>query len=162
MINDLTKAYPLCTCGGVCSRACTVCASVTYAKGPCVQQLWREHTASAAGQAAAQRFNDMVDKYKPGDMVPMPVMTPSQSFAGIKVIDGLPYAIAGNQKLGIDGTITPYEGNPPVLSDAEIVERTIDFVEQLGMYLEPWQAAALRAILLHGGDVEIGGPRQHS
>jgi hypothetical protein len=47
------------------------------------------------------------------------------------------------------------------LSDAEIVERTIDFVEKLGMYMEPWQAAALRAILLHGGDVAIGLPRQH-
>lgn len=42
-----------------------------------------------------------------------------------------------------------------VLSDAEIVERTIDFTEAMGMYLEPWQAAALRAILLHGGDVAI-------
>jgi hypothetical protein len=45
--------------------------------------------------------------------------------------------------------------DPPVLTDAEIVEKTIDFAEQLGMYMEPWQAAALRAILLHGGDVAI-------
>jgi hypothetical protein len=43
-----------------------------------------------------------------------------------------------------------------VLTDAEIVERAIDFTEKLGMYMEPWQAAALRAILLHGGDVAIG------
>lgn len=145
MIDDLTKAYPLCTCGSVCSRSCVVCASVTYAKGPCVQQLWREHTASDEGKAAAQRFNDMQDK----------------EFTGIKTINGLPYVITNGWKMGIDGQVTSYEPNPPVLTDAEIVERTIDFTEQLGMYLEPWQATALRAILLHGGDVAIGLPRQH-
>jgi hypothetical protein len=50
----------------------------------------------------------------------------------------------------------PQHGSDPVLTDEQIVERTIDFAEQLGMYMEPWQAAALRAILLHGGDVAIG------
>jgi hypothetical protein len=54
--------------------------------------------------------------------------------------------------------VTDQAQDPDVLSDSEIVERTIDFTEQLGMYLEPWQAAALRAILLHGGDVALVRP----
>lgn len=80
-------------------------------------------------------------------------------FRGIKLIDGVPYIICGNYKMNISGQVTPYD--PPVLSDVEIVEYIIAFTEELGMYLEPWQAAALRAIILHGGDVEIGLPRQH-
>lgn len=116
-IAELSNAYTLCTCGAVCTRACTVCASVTWERGPCVKQLW------------AERANTI-----------MPVKIPP----GSKVVErGDNYAIWEE------------------LSDAEIVERTIDFVEKLGMYMEPWQAAALRAILLHGGDVAIGLPRQH-
>jgi hypothetical protein len=60
-----------------------------------------------------------------------------------------------------EGQGVAYYPSNSVLTDAEIVERTIDFAEQQGMYLEPWQAAALRAIFLHGGDVAIGLPRQH-
>lgn len=49
----------------------------------------------------------------------------------------------------------------PTYTDEQIVERVIDFTEELGMVLEPWQATTLRAILLHGDDVAIGLPRQH-
>jgi hypothetical protein len=34
-------------------------------------------------------------------------------------------------------------------SEAEIAERTIDFIENLGMALLPWQAEALRAMLTY-------------
>lgn len=138
-IYELTTAFGLCMCGATCTLSCPICYSPRWRDGPCIQQLWAEHTASAAGKAAAQRFNEMVDK----------------PFTGIKVIGGLPYAIVGDRKMSIDGQITPYI-EVDVLTDAEIVERIIDFTEALGMYLEPWQAAALRVILLHGGDVEIG------
>lgn len=109
-LTELSNAYTLCTCSIVCSRACTVCASTTWEKGPCVKQLWAEHETERLRRS-------------------MPGPTPRVTWKGGK--------------------------EPDVLSDAEIVERTIDFVEQLGMYMEPWQAAALRAILLHGGDVEL-------
>lgn len=150
-ITELSTAFTLCMCSGVlCSRTCPICYSPRWVDGPCVQQLWREHASSDAGKAAAQAFNDTVRTEVP--------------FRGIKVIDGLPYVVADGQKLGIDGTLTPYitDRDADILTDAEIVERIIDFTEQLGMYLEPWQATALRAILLHGGDVEVGLPRQHS
>lgn len=117
-ITELSNAWTLCICPeSGCSRACTVCSSVTWAKGPCVKLRWAEHAASDAGKAAAQRFNATL-------------RDPRVVWQGGK------------------------EPAPP--SDAEIVERIIDFAEALGMYLEPWQAAALRAILLHGGDVAIG------
>lgn len=131
-ITELSTAFTLCMCSDtVCSRTCPICYSPRWVEGPCVQQLWREHASSDAGKRAAQAFNDMVKKYKPGDIVTMPTL-----------VRGEPGP--------------PSEPDPPVLTDAEIVERTIDFTEQLGMYLEPWQATALRAILLHGGDVAIG------
>lgn len=59
------------------------------------------------------------------------------------------------REVGTVPYVTGPSTDPEVLSDAEIVERTIDFTEAMGMYLEPWQAAALRAIMLHGGDVAI-------
>lgn len=123
-INELSTAFTLCTCGSVCTRQCTVCYSTTWFKQPCVKRLWEQHTQSDAGKDAAKRFNDML---KAGDPVSL-----------------------GEVMMHIPAHFDPI-GHP--MTDAQIVERTIDFAEELGMYLEPWQAAALRAILLHGGDV---------
>lgn len=111
-ITELSNAFTLCTCGSVCSRACTVCMAVTWEKGPCVKQLWAWHA-------------DTTDRTK----------CPH----GYGVRQG-PCPVC----------------DVPVLTDAEIVECAIDFTKKLGMHMEPWQAAALRAILLHGGDVAIG------
>lgn len=138
-IIELSNAFTLCTCSGtLCSTQCHVCYSPKWESYACVQQLWREHAASDAGKAAGQRFNDMIehsDEYKIGDHV---------SLAEVM------------QRIPVKGGRDPVRYEYDVLSDEQIVERAIDTIEQLGMVLEPWQATALRAILLHGGDVAIG------
>ena len=45
--------------------------------------------------------------------------------------------------------------------DPESVERAIDFMEELGIPLVPWQAMAFRAIMLWDGKIEVMTPRQH-
>jgi hypothetical protein len=139
-IIKLINAYAICTCGAVCSRNCTVCSSTTWSKGPCVQQLWRQHIESAVGREAAERFNEM--------------MQSDDKFTATTMQIGQPVPL-GEVMARIPYSRDPITADPPVLSDEQIVERTIDFAEQLGMYMEPWQAAALRAILLHGGDVAV-------
>jgi hypothetical protein len=43
--------------------------------------------------------------------------------------------------------------------DPESVERAIDFMEEIGMPLVPWQAMAFRAIMLWDGKIEVMAPR---
>src|SRR5437016_2539465 len=99
-ITELSTAFTLCMCSDTqCTPTCPICYSPRWSKGACVQQLWREHAASGEGKAAAQRFNDMIDT------------APS----------------LGDVKACVDGEMQWVAPEPPALSDAEIVERTIDF-----------------------------------
>jgi len=47
-----------------------------------------------------------------------------------------------------------------VVEDTDVVEQAIDLMEDHGMVLEPWQAAAFRAIMLCDGDVIVSSPSQ--
>lgn len=91
---DLTRletAYSLCVCGDVCTRACTVCFSVTYQYQACVKQLWYQANMSV------------------------------DNIARVAV--------------------------PP--SKEQLIEDCIDWLENNGMPLLPWQAAAFRAIMTY-------------
>jgi hypothetical protein len=57
-------------------------------------------------------------------------------------IDTMGWQIMGTEHLGVKAT------DATVLSDEEVVERAIDWLEDAGMTLLPWQAEAFRAIML--------------
>lgn len=48
---------------------------------------------------------------------------------------------------------------PPPKTLAQIVEECIDLMEEQGMPLQPWQATAFRAIMLHDGPIRLHGYR---
>lgn len=141
-ITELSNAFVLCTCGQVCTRQCAVCSSPTWEHGACVRQLWAEHASSKAGKAAAQRFNDMIEKgdepvYKPGDRV---------SLAEVM------------QRMPIRGYVAPQQ-EP---TDDDKIEQCIDWMEEQGMPLVPWQANAFRAIMKHqAGGISLDHYRRH-
>jgi hypothetical protein len=114
-ITELSNAYVLCTCSAVCTRACLICSSVTWEKGPCVKQLWVWHGNAEAEHAATQRFRNSMS--------------------------------------------VPVADIPPLresLSDEEKrVEQMIDWMEDNGIPLQPWQAMAFRAIMLEQGKRRI-------
>lgn len=123
-INDLSNAFILCTCGGqVCSRQCQICSSPTWEHSPCIQQLWHEHGSKEAGKVAAQRFTEAMTLQGRGTPGP----------------DGrVPLA---------DVLRNVHLHYTPTTSDEKIVERAIDWMEDQGIVLQPWQATALRAIM---------------
>jgi hypothetical protein len=43
----------------------------------------------------------------------------------------------------------------------QVIESCIDFMEELGMPLLPWQATAFRAIMMHDDSVIVAVPPQH-
>lgn len=63
----------------------------------------------------------------------------------------------------IMGTDHLKPSEPAVLSDEEVVEQAIDWLENAGMTLLPWQAAALRAVMLQPVKSRfiVDTPRQH-
>lgn len=129
-ITELSNAFVLCTCTGtLCSTQCHVCYSPTWESYACVQQLWREHGSSKAGKAAAQRFNDAVTEQGrgapgPGDAVPLGHILATRP---------------------IMGYVTPQHEPTP----DDKIEQCIDWMEEQGMPLVPWQANAFRAIMKH-------------
>jgi hypothetical protein len=161
-INDLSTAYTLCTCGtSVCSRACTVCQSPTWYTQGCVKALY---------------LNETELPYRPGDTVAL-----SDAVRYVSAMDG--DRVVATAPVNPDGTATftledmgrmsaVAIGTPagipeqqrPADSPEELVERAIDWMEEQGTPLLPWQAAAFRAIMLHkagGGSISLEHYRRY-
>jgi hypothetical protein len=143
-INDLSTAYTLCTCGtSVCSRACTVCQSPTWYTQGCVKALY---------------LNETELPYRPGDTVAL-----SDAVRYVSAMDG--DRVVATAPVNPDGTPAGIpEQQRPADSPEELVERAIDWMEEQGTPLLPWQAAAFRAIMLHkagGGSISLEHYRRY-
>lgn len=138
-ITELSNAFTLCTCNGtLCSTQCRVCYSPQWVNHACVQQLWHMHASSDAGKAAAQRFKDMIEKDKT-QYKPKP-----GDVVRLPVMERLRHT--------------------EPLPDDDKIEQCIDWMEEQGMPLQPWQANAFRAIMKHqasGGKISLHHYRQH-
>jgi hypothetical protein len=90
-----------------------------------VKILWA-HANEATENNALQQLKPV---YEPGEAVPL-----LQNMPFVGTISGPPAGIPANVR--------------PAASPEELVERAIDWMEEQGQALEPWQAQAFRAIML--------------
>lgn len=148
--EDLTTAAKLCTCGAVCTRSCDVCASVTWKGGLCVRQQLDNFVTQPEQPPTEVNDLEFGTVFKPGDTVPL-----------ADVLQPIPYAhdrtrrpnppYGEHQAPGPDGVVCEKGCDAwsvdPVCPQHGTIEQFIDYLEDRGMTLQPWQAHVLRLVL---------------
>jgi hypothetical protein len=159
-INDLSTAYTLCICPEQgCNRQCSVCNSPTWRDNGCVRA----------------QFDAL--PYKPTDTAALSdVVRNVSAMDGDRVVATAPVNPDGTATFTLEdiGKMSAHMvGTPagiptqtrPADSPEELIERAIDWMEEQGTPLLPWQAAAFRAIMLHkagGGSISLDHYRRMS
>jgi pyruvate-formate lyase-activating enzyme len=134
-INDLSTAFTLCICPEQgCNRQCSVCQSPTWREQGCVRVQFEELPYRPTRYVSAMDGDRVVAT---APVNPDGTATFTLADMGRMAAFGTPAGVPKQQR--------------PADSPEELVERAIDWMEEQGTPLLPWQAVAFRAIMLHDG-----------
>jgi hypothetical protein len=138
-INDLSTAYTLCICPEqACNRQCSVCQSPTWREQGCVRAQFDALPYKPTRYVSAMDGDRVVAT---APVNPDGTATFTLEDMGRMAAVGTPAGVPKQQR--------------PADSPEELIERAIDWLEEQGTPLLPWQAAAFRAIMLHDGKVDV-------